>query len=259
MMISSEPTAIWTARVPRISLQELVDQDRHDRDVEQIPPAQCRPPEQTGQVVGHETRSLSAIRRRPCRRARRSAGSGIRAALIRSATRTTSHHRAHGVDADDVGAAEDAGGDGGGGAPVPLGRPGGRPAPRRRNDLRDGPTRSADRAPRARRARPGQLGVLGPLGEADARDRGRSPPGGRRRRSPAHGRPRARRATSAHRRRRRPPRGTSPATARGCASGRAPRLSPRPRAASPGSYRRPLTSLTIAAPRAIAARATAAL
>ena len=38
--------------------QELVDQDRDDRDVEQVPPADRRPPEQAGEIFGHRRSSL---------------------------------------------------------------------------------------------------------------------------------------------------------------------------------------------------------
>ena len=173
-----------------------------------------------------------------------------------SAVRTTSTHVSHVVDADDVCAAR-------GTLAVTAAAVG--PLALGGRDVADGRlqvrlARRADRlgtverGQRSRRASVSQA-VFRALGEADAGstiDDSRLSPAAIARSSLAQFGRRPRDDVPVHR-----ARGTCRSTARACASGSARRRSTRPPRPSAASYCSPLTSFTIVAPAATAARATA--
>ena len=100
---------------PANELQQLVHDDRHDRDVEKVPPGDGGSLQQVGKP-GHQAgrRIVSQDAGRP-RTLQRGVVDGVGDADDR-------HQIGHPMHPDDVRAAQDGGGDGGGGRPVAVGR-----------------------------------------------------------------------------------------------------------------------------------------
>ena len=154
-------------------LQRLVDQQRDDEDVDDIPPGHRRPVQQRGKLIHGRRQSIKAgaeASGSPATGRRLQLACRALIALIASATRTTCDHLRDVVDADDVRA--ERGPTRSRRRPCPRrARPGGTsPSAAFRNDLRDGP--DEHRAARARRgaASPASTAerVLGALREAEA-------------------------------------------------------------------------------------------
>ena len=219
--MNAMPTAICTARVPRISLSSsytMIETIRMSSTSHQVTGGRCR------SSVSRDTRD-HYIR-----------GSDPRCLSNRVGDADHLHHFGHPVDADDVRAAEDGGGHGGGGRPVA--RLGGQRTGRRavRNDLRDGPT-SIGQPSSANRLEARQRGqaLCGALGEAEA---GVDDDAGRRVMPAPSARSTARcRSRRPRRRRRCTRRGrTCRASARACASARRGAPAAATSAPRPASY-----------------------